>query len=510
MRVRLVGEGTYPVTRGGVGTWSDQLVRGLPDVAFSVTVLTAGRASAAYDLPRNVGSVFAADMWGPIPPRKTIQRRHWAAFEEAWEVICGHAYGRGGRTARVTLDAWMVLTRPELAERLWWLLNDRRSLGLLNEIRLRAGLEPSSGRDVASSMAYVARMIMPISFPAVDADVMHVTSGGSSLLAALPSYAHGVPILLSEHGVFYRERLMAMRATDWSFLQRNMVAAFLKSITQVGYEAASSIAPVSDFNGRWAVAMGADPAKVSTVHNGVDTTFFKPVSGEPDVPTIVFVGRMDPLKDLRTLLRAVPRVVELIPNVRVRLIGPVPETNVAYVDGLKELITQLGLEDRVEILGPTSDPVAAYCSGTIAVLSSISEGFPYGALEPMACGRPVVATNVGGVPEVVGDAGILVPSRHPGALAEACAFLLGDASERKRLARHGRNRVEELFTLERMVGRFRDSYVAVSGLPDPMAGDPGATRSGEMVNLQSRVDPYLPTQRDPDWAYALFRTKSGG
>ena len=224
----------------------------------------------------------------------------------------------------------------------------------------------------------------------------------------------------------------------------------------------------------------------------------------------MFVGRMDPLKDLRTLIRAVPRVAELVPNVHVRLIGPVPETNVAYVDGLKELIGQLGIGERVEILGPTSDPVGAYGSGTIAVLSSISEGFPYGALEPMACGRPVVATNVGGVPEVVGDAGILVPSRHPEALAEACAFLLNDASERQRLARYGRIRVEEHFSLERMVNRFRDSYVAVTGLPEPRVGDFGPTRSGEFVNVTSRVDPYLPSPRDPDWAYALFRTKSGG
>ena len=68
MRVRLVGEGTYPVTKGGVGTWSDQLIRGLPEVAFSVTVLTAGRASAVYDLPRNVGSSLRRGHVGPDPP----------------------------------------------------------------------------------------------------------------------------------------------------------------------------------------------------------------------------------------------------------------------------------------------------------------------------------------------------------------------------------------------------------------------------------------------------------
>ena len=80
MRVRLVGEGTYPVTKGGVGTWSDQLIRGLPEVDFSVTVLTAGRAVAAYELPPNVSSVFAADMWGPIPARKADQAQALAGL----------------------------------------------------------------------------------------------------------------------------------------------------------------------------------------------------------------------------------------------------------------------------------------------------------------------------------------------------------------------------------------------------------------------------------------------
>ena len=509
MRVRLVGEGTYPVSKGGVGTWSDQLIRGLPEVDFSVTVLTAGRAAAAYELPPNVTGVFAADMWGPIPARKPIRRKHWQAFEEAWEVICGHAYGRGGRTPGVTLDAWLALTRPDVAERLWWLMNDRRSLALQNTLRLRAGLEPSSGRDLASSMAYAARMIMPITFPAVDADLLHVTSSGSAVLAALPSFAEGVPIVLSEHGVFYRERLMALRSTEWSFLQRNMVAAFLKSITKVGYEAAESIAPVSDFNSLWEIAMGADPVKVRTVHNGVDIDYFRSVADEPEVPTIVFVGRMDPLKDLRNLVLAIPRIAEKVPDVQVRLIGPVPETNVAYVEELKRLVEALGMADRVHWLGPTSDPVAAYATGTIAVLPSISEGFPYGALEPMACGRPIVATNVGGIPEVVGDAGILVPSSTPTALADACAYLLGDAAERQVLARLGRARVEERFSLERMLARFRDSYATVAGLQREVSEETIDLTTPSM-SLASRVDAYIPTSRDQDWAYSLFRTRAGG
>lgn len=509
MRVCLIGEGTYPVVRGGVSTWYDQLVRGMPDVDFHVTVLTAGRAEAVLDLPGNVRSVAAVDMWGPTPSRRYISGRIRSDFEEAWEVICGHAYGRGGRTPSVTLDAWLVLTRPDVAERLWWLLNDRRSLAILESTRGRSGLEPATGADLTRSMAYVARMILPVGFPSVEADLVHVTSSGSSLLAALPAYAQGAPIVLSEHGVFFRERLMALRATDWSFVQRNLVAAFLKSITKVGYEAATTIAPVSDFNGRWAVALGADPGKVRTVHNGVDTLVFHEVAAEPDAPTIVFVGRIDPLKDLLTLVQAVPHISRAVPDVHLHLIGPVPDTNKQYAEEIRALVDDLGLGNQVAMLGATSDPVAAYCTGTIAVLSSISEGFPYGALEPMACRRAVVATNVGGVPEVVGDAGILVHSRDPDALAEGCIRLLTNPVERRKLAELGRRRVVQYFSLDRMVDGFHYRYADLGTrleIPDAVPSD----RVPEEIDVRDRIGAYVPSARGPEWAYSLIRSKVQG
>lgn len=508
MRVCLIGEGTYPVVRGGVSTWCDQLIHGMPDVDFQVTVLTAGRAHSVYEVPQNVRRVSAVDMWGPVPTRKVTTARQRAAFEEAWEVICGHAYGRSGRTTDVALDAWRVLTRPDIGERLWWLLNDGRSLAILSRIRGAAGQPTPSGRDLANSMAYVARMIMPCTFPPIEADVVHVTSLGSALLAALPTHHQGVPILLSEHGVYFRERLMALRATEWPFVQRNMVAAFLKAMARVGYEAAASIAPVSDFNGRWAQVLGADPDRVRTVHNGVDMARFPSGSPEPELPTIVYVGRIDPLKDLKTLVSAVPRIAARIPHVRVHLIGPVPEQNKRYARELEALIAELGVDDNVALTGPTSDPAAAYASSTIVVLSSVSEGFPYGALEPMACGRAVVATNVGGVPEVVGDAGMLVHARDPKALADACIMVLQDEALRHRLAEAGRQRVLEQFTLDRMLSQFRSRYVEIAGPVPAGAGIPAPR--GETVPLGNRIDPYLNPQRDPEWAYALIRAEFRG
>lgn len=507
MRVLLVGEGTYPVTRGGVSTWTDQLIRGLPEVTFDVSVLTAGNTKAAYDLPPNVNTVATIGMWGPVQAKRPIHRKQRAAFEAAWEVICEHAFGQGDHEPHVALDAWLELTRPDLAQRLWWLLNDRRSLAMLDAARRRAGYAPTSGYELASSMAFVSRMIMPCAYPPVDTDIVHVTSLGSSALAALPSFSQGVPIVLSEHGVYVRERLMALRNTQWPFVQRNVCAAFLRSMATIGYEAAATIAPVSDFNGRWAVALGADPAKVRTAYNGVDVDRFRPIAREPARPTMAFVGRIDPLKDLETLIRAVPRVVASVPDVEVQLVGPVPETNKAYAERLQSLIASLGMGDHVRFMGPTSDPVSAYSSGTIAVMSSISEGFPYGALEPMACGRAVVATKVGGVPEAVGECGNLVPSRDPDAFADACVDLLTDHVRRRALAKSSRQRVVRHFALGRMLDTFRARYREVCAEPLPTRSSAGVA-APELAVPGSRLAPRIPMPRDPELAGSRVRPRA--
>jgi len=100
------------------------------------------------------------------------------------------------------------------------------------------------------------------------------------------------------------------------------------------------------------------------------------------------------------------------------------------------------------------------------VLSSLSEGFPYSVIEAMTCGRPCVATDVGGVTEAIGDTGLAVPPRNADALANACLLLLRDKNLRLRLGSAARARALEFFTVDRAVGAFDELYVRLgSGLP---------------------------------------------
>ena len=114
----------------------------------------------------------------------------------------------------------------------------------------------------------------------------------------------------------------------------------------------------------------------------------------------------------------------------------------------------------------------------MVVLSSISEGFPYTIIEAMACGRATVSTNVGGVSEGVGEAGIVVPPRDVRAIAAACAELLGNPELRRQLGAQARERVLEHFTLERSIEAYREVYE--EALAGPRALEEGLLAEDEV------------------------------
>jgi len=139
----------------------------------------------------------------------------------------------------------------------------------------------------------------------------------------------------------------------------------------------------------------------------------------------------------------------------------VPTGNDQYAEGCRHLADQLGLAKDVIWSGPVPASRDAFAGGQMAVLSSISEGMPYTVLEAMMCGRATVSTDVGGVAEAVGDAGLVVPPRDPVALGRACADLLLDARLRADLGERGRARALSMFTLQRCLTLYRRQYVTL-------------------------------------------------
>ena len=143
------------------------------------------------------------------------------------------------------------------------------------------------------------------------------------------------------------------------------------------------------------------------------------------------------------------------------MFGSPPQGQEAYLERCKALAADLGLGGVATFEGRVEKIRDAYDSGQVVVLCSISEGFPYTLIEAMTCGRPCVATDVGGVSEAVADTGMIVPPRSPEALAHACLTLLQDASLRRQLGAAARMRALEYFTVDRAISAFDEIYTVV-------------------------------------------------
>jgi len=212
---------------------------------------------------------------------------------------------------------------------------------------------------------------------------------------------------------------------------------------------------VSDDSGRVAIGQGVSKRKIHTVSNGIDLDKFSYRGPQPGGP-VVLVARLSPVKDVETLLRAAALAGAEQPDFRVEIAGDGP-----CMPALLQLTSELGLEERVRFRGEVRDVPALLARAGLLVLSSQSEGVSLTLLEGMARGLPVVATRVGGNPEVVvdGETGILVPPRDPAALSRAMLLIWRDQEEARRMGLAGRRRVEAYFDARRMVARYEEIYL---------------------------------------------------
>jgi glycosyltransferase involved in cell wall biosynthesis len=481
LAVALVNEGTYPYVTGGVSTWCDQLVRGLSEVTWHlVTIVGVEPARPALAVPDNVGSLITVPVWGA---ERKPRFRALAAADRMCRGMLGddpadHAQFAAAmhELATVAQDRHnfreVVVSRPRLDHNIREVVPIRRPgwhplLGVpLADILLDAWAEAAARgvrlprltlREADDAAILLEHAVRPLAAPVPDVDVVHANANGlASLVAMAAKWRTGVPFLMTEHGVYLRERYLA--SADQSPGVKAALLRFHRALARLAYAEADAITPVSGFNRRWEVRHGADPDKVHVIPNGVDPGRFARLDDEPAVPTISWVGRIDPLKDLETLIRALALVRKEVPEARLHLAGPVPAGNEAYAQTCHDLVAELGLTGAVTFAGPCRSSREAFAAGHVAALSSISEGMPYTVVEAMMCGRATVSTDVGGVAEMVGETGLVVSPRDPKAFAAACVSLLRDPVHRADLVERAHARALDRFTLDRCVSSYRDRY----------------------------------------------------
>ncbi|MFE6090360.1 DUF3492 domain-containing protein [Streptomyces massasporeus] len=507
MRIGLLTEGGYPYVSGDARLWCDRLVHGLAQHEFDVYALS--RSEHQEDegwipLPPNVRRVRTAPLWmaedDEVVLGRRARRRFTEHFGELAALLCEVREGASGAVRSLSEGA----SAPEadrFANALYGLAELARDEGgLAGALRSEAAVRtleracraPGAHRaarearvpDLLAVAAHLERALRPLSLDWYEddglgaVDLCHAASGGTAVLPGLLArHFTGVPLMVTEYGV--RLRTHYLTTPDAPPAVRSLLAAFQGRLAAEAYGRAEVVTAGNNHTRRWQERCGADREKLRTVYPGMDARPFADVGESPDCAdpgTLVWVGRVEPAKDLVSLLHAFAEVRRQQPKTRLRIVGaPGGPEGAAYLGHCRTLAAQLFPDEASgphaagdnpvsfeEIGGPDLPAAAdAYASGAVTVLSSVVEGFPVGLAEAMLCGRATVSTDVGAVVEVIGGTGLVVPARNPRALAEACVALLRDPERRARLGAAARARALELFTVEQNIEAFHGIYLEI-------------------------------------------------
>jgi glycosyltransferase involved in cell wall biosynthesis len=273
-----------------------------------------------------------------------------------------------------------------------------------------------------------------------DFDIVHDNQGlGYGMLGV---WRLGVPLVTSIHHPISVDRRLDLAGRNWfRRLEKGRWYGFVRMQGRVARRVGPLITVSSSSKSDICRDFRVNPEKVHIIPLGVDTRLFHPRPEQPRVAgRIVAVTSADsPLKGLPTLLRAVAKLVTEREAHLVVIGTPSAET--------REQVAQLALGDRVTFASglPDDEYARVLTSAEIAVIPSLYEGFSLPAVEHMASGTPLIASKAGALPEVTGDAALLVPPGDPEELAAALLGLLGDEQARAERAERGLARVRERF-----------------------------------------------------------------
>ena len=499
--VGLLLEGTYPYVSGGVSSWVHQIINGFPDLTFAICFLGSRRqdyGEKKFQMPANVVHLeehYLSEAGG-APPVAAM-----AGDTEMFDINRElHAYFREPQRLAQRGSAVLEQLSGELEGRM------DRSQFLYSEASWNYTAEQYREHCTDPSFVdyfwTVRTMHTPIwvlsaiveNFPPVRC-YHTVSTGYAGFLGALLKRRHGKRLILSEHGIYTKERRIDLYAARWiadnrTVLQRDPTQAgyfralwirFFEALGRMCYDASDQIIALYEANRLRQVLDGAEAGRTSNSANGIDVVRFgalRALRSAAIPPIMCLIGRVVPIKDIKTFIRATRIIVGRRPDVEAWIAGP-EEESPAYVLECRELVKSLGLENNVKFLGFQKLTELLPKIG-LMVLSSISEALPLVILEGYAAGVPTVSTDVGSCRQLVyglddedralGASGAVVGIADPQALAEAALHFLSDADAWHKAAQAGILRVERYYTHPVMFGRYRAVYDRALQGPSESAG----------------------------------------
>jgi len=562
--VTLLLEGTYPFVSGGVSSWVHQIIRGLPETRFALVFIGGSRDKTdklRYELPSNVVHLEEHYLSDVPQDQRVVSRRGDEAFHRAARTLHDLFAATANQASAPSVGAGAApgaMIRPRVVPRVSGFLETgssfdglARSAGAAHPhgdttggVSLADVLTPvvsamsknphacerdflfserswemiceryeTSARE-RSFLEYfwcVRSMHTPLFIMARAAEniprsrVFHVISTGfAGFLGMLLNRARNVPLILTEHGIYTKERRIELLQASWikdddlpsealSSIGhfRQMWIRFFEALGTMTYAAADPIISLYEGNRARQIQDGAASARTRVLANGIDIARFAPLRAHraQGVPRVLgLIGRVVPIKDIKTFIRTMSVVSAELPGTEGWIVGP-EEEDPNYAAECHDLVKSLGLTGVVRFLGFQKVEDILPKLG-LNVLTSISEAQPLVVLEAFAAGVPCVSSDVGccrelieGVTEpdrALGAAGRVVKIADPEATGKAAVALLKDEQAWHAAQQAGIARVERFYTQARMLDHYRSVYdAALARTADEGRRASGPTRPAE-------------------------------
>ena len=463
MRVCIVVEGCYPYVTGGVSSWVHGLIQSFPKLEFVILSIISSRSMSGkftYQLPENVTEVhelYLEDVdWNRKGRKKLkLNKTEYQAFRSLvhnrnveWEAVF-----RLFQEKPVSLDK--LLMGEDFLKIVREYYDQNYSQLVFSDFLWTV-------RSVYLPLLFTLKMELP------KADLYHcLATGYAGVLGSMAKELYGSRFLISEHGIYTREREEELLRADWvQGVYKNIWIDQFKKMSKLAYEKADLVTSLYEYARELQVDLGCPVEKTMVTPNGVALERLKDIPGKTEEDegkiNVGAVLRVTPIKDVKTMIQAFSFAKEREPRLKLWIMGPRDEDE-GYARECLEQVEALGVTDvvftgRIDIrdyLGRMD----------MTILTSISEGQPLTILEGFAARKPAIATDVGncrgliyGENDDFGDAGIVVHIMNVEEIAQAMVDLARNEPMRLQMGENGYQRVVSGYQIGHMRSKYRKIY----------------------------------------------------
>ncbi len=465
MKICIIAEGCYPYVVGGVSSWIHSMIKAFPQVEFVVLAIISNRSQSGkftYELPDNLTEVYEAYLedfdWGrkrKSGKRTSLNKEEYRALRSIlldedvdWDTIFSMFQKKHFSVDDLLMGVDFLNIVKECYQRRYPLIVFSDFLWTMRSIYMP--------------------LFLILQTPLPKADIYHcVATGYAGVLGSMAKHLYRSGLLISEHGIYTREREEELLKANWvEGIYKNVWIDQFRKMSRLAYERADKVTCLYEHARQLQLGLGCREEKTKVIPNGIDISRFADLPGkQPEDQGYINIGavlRVAPIKDVKTMIRAFAFAKEQNPALKLWIMGPLDEDK-DYAEECFQLVEAMRVKD---VIFTGRIDVREYLGRMdFTILTSISEGQPLTILEGYAAGKPAIATDVGncrgliyGEGDGLGAAGILTHIMNVEEITAAIRELAGSSRLRRTMGECGYARLKKGYQLGQMIETYQDLY----------------------------------------------------